>query len=143
MNRIVLTFQVAMEGSPEPAFIVLCGGLLITGLLFPLVIIQKFYKKAPSCVAAAIWVDMLLIINCYMGVMQNTSCSDDLPAVFFVIIVLYTMLPLPKRISALFGVLTMTLQLLMAGFTAELNRDNLVFQVSCNQTKITEDYSLL
>jgi hypothetical protein len=108
---------------------VLCGGLFVTCLFFPLVIIQKFYRKAPSVISAGIWADMLLIINIYMSVMQKTSASDDLPAVFFVIIVLYTMLPLPKKVSVVCGVLSMTIQILMAGLMADLNRENLVFQV--------------
>ncbi|XP_053401460.1 adenylate cyclase type 2-like isoform X2 [Mercenaria mercenaria] len=129
--------KVVRDGSPEAAFIVLCAGLLITGLFFPLVIVRKFYKKAPSVISAGIWVDMLLIINTYMGVMQKTSSSDDLPAVFFVIIVLYTMLPLPKKISVVFGVISMTIQLLMAGFLSDLNRDNLVFQLLSNFVLLT------
>ncbi|XP_060564084.1 adenylate cyclase type 2-like isoform X2 [Ruditapes philippinarum] len=124
--------KIVIDGSLEAAFMVLCGGLFVTCLFFPLVIIQKFYRKAPSVISAGIWADMLLIINIYMSVMQKTSASDDLPAVFFVIIVLYTMLPLPKKVSVVCGVLSMTIQILMAGLMADLNRENLVFQLFSN-----------
>lgn len=135
---LLCIFQFIIDGSIEAAFIVLCVGLFITCLFFPLVIVQKFYKKAPSVISAGIWVDMLLIINIYMSVMQKTSSSDDLPAVFFVIIVLYTMLPLPKTVSVVFGVISMTIQILMAGLLSDLNRENLVLQVRmCSLYNIT------
>jgi len=64
--------------------------------------------------------------------MPGIEPSEDLPAVFFVIIVLYMMLPLPKSLSLLLGLLNMATQLLIAGFVSKNSRDHLVFQVGEN-----------
>ncbi|KAL4234423.1 cAMP biosynthetic process [Mactra antiquata] len=124
--------KVVVNGTVEGSFIVLIVGLCLTVALYPLVMVQKFFKKWPSIVSAAIWLNMTIIINMYTGFLSNTSTSDDLPAVFYVIIVLYTMLPLPKLISVLLGIFSMTLQLIVSGVTAELNTENLVFQLFSN-----------
>lgn len=114
----------------EPAFLVMCGGLLVSAILFSLVIMQKLFQGAPKLLSTAIWLDMTLIISLYSGLLSKTSSNDDLPAVFFVIIVLYMMLPLPKLLSVCLGVLNMVIQLVMAGLSSQLDQENLVFQVS-------------
>ena len=120
------------DSSPEPAFLVMCGGLLLSGVLFPLVLMQKLFQRAPKLLSFAIWLDMTLIISLYSGLMPGIEPSEDLPAVFFVIIVLYMMLPLPKSLSLLLGLLNMATQLLIAGFVSKNSRDHLVFQVGEN-----------
>ena len=73
---------------------------------------------------------MTIIVNVYMSVLPNRTLDDDLPAVFYVIIVLYTMLPLSVLWSLLFGLLSTVLQLLIAGLFTSSHTENLVFQVS-------------
>lgn len=90
---------------------------------------QKIFQRAPSSLSTAVWLDMTLVISLYSGLLPATTSSEDLPAVFFVIIVLYMMLPLSKLLSVFLGLMNVTSQVLMAAFVSKLSRENLVFQV--------------
>ncbi|XP_052816697.1 adenylate cyclase type 2-like isoform X2 [Mya arenaria] len=135
LATIILHFaenKVTRLGNPEPAFIIMCGGLFITGVLFGLVITEKLFRRAPCLLSLAVWLNMTLIISAYSAALPETSVSDDLPAVFYLIIVQYMMLPLPKLLSVGLGFLNMFLQILVAALTTELHRENLAYQLACN-----------
>ena len=110
-------------------FIILCCGTFLVSLLLPLVCISKIFFKGPCLLSALIWLVMTLIVNIYMSVLPNRTVDNDLPVVFYIIIVLYTMLPLPVLWSLFFGFLSTLLQMLIAGIFTSENKENLVFQV--------------
>ena len=98
-------------------------------LLLPLICITKIFFKGPCLLSALIWLVMTLIVNIYMSVLPNRTVDNDLPVVFYIIIVLYTMLPLSVLWSLFFGFLSTLLQMLLAGIFTSENKENLVFQV--------------
>ena len=119
-----------MSHSPFVPFIILCCGTALILLLLPLVCVQKIFYKGPLIFSAIIWLVLTATVNVYVSVLPNRTVDDDLAVVFYIIIVLYTMLPLSLLWSLLFGILSTLLQLLIAGLFTSNNTENLVFQVS-------------
>ena len=119
-----------MSHSPFVPFIILCCGTALILLLLPLVCVQKIFYKGPLILSAIIWLVLTATVNVYVSVLPNRTVDDDLAVVFYIIIVLYTMLPLSLLWSLLFGILSTLLQLLIAGLFTSNNTENLVFQVS-------------
>ncbi|XP_052232628.1 adenylate cyclase type 2-like isoform X2 [Dreissena polymorpha] len=116
----------------EPAFFILLAGMVIQVGITSLIVVPKMFKKAPKLLSLAVWLNMTAVISAYSALIPSSAASDDLPAVFYIIIVLYMMLPLPKLWSVLLGLLNMLIQLVMAGWTSELQRENLSYQLCSN-----------
>ena len=134
LAQVLFYFQVVDSASNMAfaPFIILCCGTFLVSLLLPLVCITKIFFKGPCLLSALIWLVMTLIVNIYMSVLPNRTVDNDLPVVFYIIIVLYTMLPLSVLWSLFFGFLSTLLQMLIAGIFTSENKENLVFQVRSN-----------
>jgi len=135
MQNIPPLLQVRRGDGVEACFVVMCAGMLLTGGLFAIVLSPTIFCKAPSLISVAIWLDMTLIVCGYSAALPETSAADDLPAMFYVVIVQYMMLPLPKLWSLGLGLTNTLLQTLVAGLTAELQRENIAQQVMCKSKK--------
>lgn len=129
--HFLFLFQVVTAShSPFVPFIIICCGTFLILFLLPLVCIQKIFYKGPRILAVIIWIVLTATVMVYMSVLPHRTVDDDLGAVFYIIIVLYTMLPLSVLWSLLLGLLSSLLQLLIAGLFTSENKENLVFQVS-------------
>ena len=101
----------------------------MTILLIALIAVKKLFYKAPNILSAAIWLDMMLIVNLYVNMLPQRSATEDLPAAFYLTFVVYTMLPLTKLWTVILCIITMALQLLLAGFMTNLQEQNFALQV--------------
>ena len=72
----------------------------------------------------------MLVVNVYVSLLPERTASDDLPAVFYLTFVVYTMLPLSKLWSVLLGTITMATQLVLVGLLSDLHEHNFGLQVS-------------
>ncbi|KAK3584553.1 hypothetical protein CHS0354_030558 [Potamilus streckersoni] len=121
------------QGSyPYTPFIVLCVGLVTTTALFPLVVIQRIFYRASLVLGVVIWINILAIITVFFLVNPNRTPDDDLPAVFYLVIVLHVMLPIPKNIALILGIVSTILEIILAGIISTKHKENLASQLSCN-----------
>ena len=101
----------------------------MTIALIVLIALKKLFYRAPMIVSAAIWFDMMLIVNLYINLLTERTANDDLPAVFYLTFVVYTMLPLSKMWTLGLCTVTMVTQLVLAGCLANVQDQNFGLQV--------------
>ncbi|KAL3859779.1 hypothetical protein ACJMK2_009973 [Sinanodonta woodiana] len=128
----IIEKQVFQGLYPYTPFIVLCVGLVTTTALFPLVIIQRIFYRASLVLGVVIWINILAIITVFFLVNPNRTPEDDLPAVFYLVIILHVMLPIPKNIALILGIISTVLEIILAGIISTKHKENLASQLSCN-----------
>ena len=103
-----------------------CGALFIILLITSL---ERIFGKVLRVISVVLWIVLLSSTYLHTGFSQKRSADNDAPFVYYIIVIIYAILPINKKFAVILGSLTGVSQLILGGVLANTNKNDLPRQV--------------
>ncbi|XP_013380270.1 adenylate cyclase type 2-like [Lingula anatina] len=104
------------------------SGTILVLIMLVLICFERIFQKFTVPVTLFVWLILLTGTYVYVGFSDARNCMDDVPVIYYIIIVTYTMLPLSQRWAICLGTATGLSQICIAWGFAQRFRDYLEYQ---------------
>ncbi|XP_013380296.1 adenylate cyclase type 2-like [Lingula anatina] len=108
------------------------SGTILVLIMLVLICFERIFQKFTVPVTLFVWLILLTGTYVYVGFSDARNCMDDVPVIYYIIIVTYTMLPLSQRWAICLGTATGLSQICIAWGFAQRFRDYLEYQLLAN-----------